>query len=84
MSDAVMAALITGLLSLIGTVITVLITSRRTTEEIKISQAIMNTRIDQLTIEVRAHNKFAQRVPVVEEQIKTANRRLENLERGVS
>ena len=80
MSDAVLAALITGGVSLIGTVITVLATHHKTSMEMKVSQAVMDTKIDELTREVRTHNDFAQRIPVLQEQIKVANHRIEDLE----
>lgn len=44
-------------------------------------QAVTDTKIEELTREVRAHNNFAQRVPVLEEQIKVANHRIEKLEK---
>lgn len=44
-------------------------------------QAVTDTKIEELTREVRAHNNFAQRVPVLEEQIKVANHRIEDLEK---
>lgn len=80
MSEAIAVALITGGLSLLGTIITVLITSSKTNENLKISQAVTDTKIIELTREVRAHNNFAQRMPVVEEQIKVINHRLNDLE----
>ena len=46
----------------------------------KVSQAVTDTKIEELTREVRAHNNFAQRMPVVEEQIKVINHRLSDLE----
>ena len=82
MSDAILVALITGGISLIGTVITVLAANKKTAVEIKVSQAVMQERIDELTREVREHNGFARRLPVVEEQIKVANHRIEDLEKG--
>ena len=82
MSEAVIVAFITGGLSLLGTIITVLITSSKTNETLKISQAVTETKIVELTREVRAHNNFAQRMPVVEEQIKIINHRLNDLEKG--
>lgn len=82
MSEAIIVAIITGGLSLIGTIITVLITNSKTREEIKINQAVMENRIETLTREVRGHNNFAQRMPVVEEQIKVINHRLDDLEEG--
>lgn len=80
MSEAVLVAIITGGISLIGTVLTVLATSKKTDENLKVSQAVMNEKIETLTREVREHNNFAQRVPVLEEKVKSANYRLENLE----
>lgn len=80
MGESIIAALITGVLTLMGTVITVLVRSRRTDEKMKIAQAVTDTKIEELTREVRIHNNFAQRIPVVEEQIKTLNQRVGNIE----
>ena len=46
----------------------------------KVAQAVTDTKIEELTREVRQHNNFAQRMPVVEEQIKVINHRLSDLE----
>lgn len=78
--ESIIVALITGGLSLIGVVITCLVTARKNETALKISQAVTDTKIDELTREVRAHNNFAQRVPVMEEQIKVINHRIEDLE----
>lgn len=75
-----MVALITGGVSLLGTVITILATSSKTAQDMKINQAVTDTKIEELTREVRRHNNFAERMPVVEEQIKVINHRLEDLE----
>lgn len=80
MSEAVIVALITGGLSLLGTVLTVLATSSKTNTTLKINQAVTDTKIDALTQEVKEHNNFAKRMPVVEEQIKVINHRLDDLE----
>ena len=82
MSEAIAVALITGGLSLIGVVITCLVTAKKSETAIKISQAVTDTKIQELTREVRLHNGFAQRLPVVEEQIKVINHRIADLERG--
>lgn len=63
------AALVTGAVTLAGVII-----SNRT------SQAVTETKLDELTREVREHNNFARRMPVVEEQIKVINHRLSDLE----
>lgn len=80
MSEAIAVALITSGLSLLGTIITVVLTNNKTREDLKISQAVMDTKITELTREVRAHNNFAQRMPVVEEQIKNLSDRVRDLE----
>ena len=80
MSEAIITAIITGGLSLIGVVITCLMTTRKTENSIRINQAVTDTKIDELTREVREHNGFARRMPVVEEQIKVINHRLTDLE----
>ena len=80
MSEAILVALITGGLSLAGVVITCLATAKKTEKATAVAQAVTDTKIDELTREVRAHNHFAQRMPVVEEQIKGIHRRLSALE----
>ena len=80
MSEAIIVALITGGLSLIGVVITCMATAKKNETTMKVSQAVTDTKIDELTREVRQHNNFAQRMPVVEEQIKVINHRLNDLE----
>lgn len=72
MVSEIIVALIGGLVTLSG----VLIANSR-------AQAVTDTRLDELTREVREHNHFANRVPVLEEQIKAANHRIDDLERKV-
>jgi hypothetical protein len=95
MSDAIIVALITGGLSLIG----VIITSARSNQQLfdkldkqsevndqkldaKLErfQAVTDTKLDELTREVRRHNDFAERIPTLEEKAKAADRRLTDLE----
>lgn len=83
MDSGVLAALITGLLSLMGVVVTSWASARRTEAKIETAQAVTDTKIEELTREVRLHNEFARRMPVVEEQIKVANHRIEDLEEVV-
>ncbi len=80
MSETVLTALITGGLSLIGVVVTCLATARRSENNMRISQAITDTKLEELTRAVQEHNGFARRMPVVEEQIKVINHRLSDLE----
>lgn len=74
------AAIIVGVLSLIGVMITNSRSNSKTQNEMKISQAVTNEKIEELTREVRKHNDFARRIPVVEEKIKVVNHRLADLE----
>ena len=67
--NEIIVAIITGGIALVG----VLLANQKT-------QAVMETRIDELTREVREHNNFARRMPVVEEQIKVINHRIQDLE----
>ena len=80
MTDAIAVALITGGLSLTGVIISNFITASKNEAAIKTSQAVTDTKLEELTREVRAHNNFAQRMPVVEEQIKVINHRIGDLE----
>lgn len=84
------------LITALGSLIAVIVTNRANNDkmmhqmelqqlnikaELKQAQAVTDTKITELTREVREHNNFAKRVPVLEEQIKVANHRIEDLER---
>jgi Flp pilus assembly protein TadB len=81
MTEAIIVALITGGLSLIGVVVTCLATARKSEKNQEVAQAVMKTELAELTREVREHNNFAQRMPVVEQEIKSINRRIVELEK---
>ena len=83
MTEGEIVAIISGVLTLAGTIVTVLIGNSKTNESIRVNQAVTDTKLDSLTEEVKKHNNFAQRMPVVEEQIKVINHRIEDLEKGV-
>lgn len=80
MTEAVIAAMITGGMSLAGVIVTCLATARKSENALKIAQAVTDTKIEELTREVREHNGFARRMPVVEHEIKVINHRLADLE----
>lgn len=67
--ETIVAAIITGIVTLAG----VLIANGK-------SQAVTDVKIEELTREVRKHNSFAEKIPVIEEQIKVANHRIDDLE----
>ena len=79
MSEAVAVALLTGGMSLLGVVVTCLATARRTQKNQEIAQAVMKTELKELTREVRSHNNFAQRMPVVEREISMINAQIREL-----
>lgn len=78
--EAIIGSIITGGLALVGVVITVLSGNKKMQNQLNIQQAVTDTKIEELTREVREHNNFARRVPVLEEQMKVANHRIEDLE----
>lgn len=82
--EAIVTAIITGGLSLIGVVFSNISSNKKIQNQLNTQQAVMDTKIDELTREVREHNHFAQRIPVVEEQIKVINHRIEDLEKKVN
>lgn len=79
MSEAILVALITGGLSLVGVVVTCVATSRKSERAAAVAQAVTDTKIQELTREVRQHNNFAQRMPVVENEIENIHGILKEL-----
>ena len=80
MTESIVVAIITGSLSLLGVIVSSRSQQRKTEQSIQTSMAVTDTKLDELTREVREHNHFAQRMPVVEEQIKVINHRIGDLE----
>lgn len=78
--ETIISAAITGGLALIGIIITNVMSNRKIEHNLATSQAVTDYKIDELTREVREHNNFAKRVPILEEQIKVANHRIDDLE----
>ena len=85
MSDAVIVALISATVTLLGVIINNRMTQQRLVSEIdkqlSVYQARTDERLDELTRETREHNNFARRLPVVEAQMSELTRRVQNLER---
>ena len=81
--ESIIVAIITGGLTLLGTIISNISSNKKIETNLKIQQAVTDTKIEALTSEVREHNNFAKRIPVVEEQIKVINHRIDDLERKV-
>lgn len=81
MSEAIIVAIITGGLSLIGVIVSNNRTVQSMDAKLDKQQAVTETKLEELTREVRTHNNFAQRIPVLEEQMKVANHRIADLEK---
>ncbi len=78
--EGIIAAIITGVLSLVGVVISNIAANAKMSKELEKAQAVTDTKIEELTREVREHNNFAKRVPVLEEKAKVADHRISDLE----
>ena len=92
MSESIIVAVITGLLAVVAEIVIAILNNKAMLKEmekqsaladarLEKSQAITDTKLEELTREVRAHNQFAQRIPVLEEKISVANHRIDDLER---
>lgn len=80
MSDAILVAIITSGLSLLGIIYSSGKSANKVDAKLDKQQAVIETKLNELTREVQEHNNFARRVPVVEEQIKVINHRISDLE----
>ena len=80
MSDAIVTALITAGVTLIGVILNTRTQYQKVMAEMDKHQAVTDTKLEELTREVRSHDEFAQRVPILEEKAKAADRRLTDLE----
>lgn len=76
------ASVLASMITLIGVFVKLKQTNSEIVRNLEISKAVTETKIEELTREVREHNNFARRMPVVEEQIRVINHRFDDLERG--
>ena len=82
MTDAVIVAVIPGGLSVLGVIISNIGSNRKIEDALSTSQAVTDCKIEELTREVREHNNFARRVPVVEQQIMDIKKDIDELRKG--
>lgn len=87
MSEAIIVAIITGLISLVGTVITVVATSNKTANDMRINQAVTDQKISSLTQEVRdlksdvrGHNNYGSHISILETKVDDITKRIHELE----
>ena len=77
----IIVAIIVGGLSLVGVILTNASSNKKVESKIETAQAVTDTKIEELTREVREHNNFARRVPVLESQMQELTRRVDNVEK---
>lgn len=80
MSAEVIVALITGIVTIITVLVNSVIASKEMNAKLDKAQAVTQTRLDDLTREVREHNEYGKRIPILEEKMKVANHRIDKLE----
>lgn len=80
--EGIIAAVISGGLALVGVIITNLTSTNKIRQDMRTQQAVTDCKLEELTREVRAHNNFAQRMPVVENDIRNIKDRIEYFHRG--
>lgn len=84
--NAVLPAIVAGVFSIIVALIAANSTAKSVSNtvihQMQTAQAVTDTKIEELTREVREHNGFARRLPVVENEIKNMNERIDKFERG--
>ena len=85
MSEAIQVAFVTGGLSLLGTVITIILTSRKQQAELDKKIAVMDAKMEDMKEDIRTHNQYAkmfsENVPAIKQHMVDVDRRLDNIER---
>ena len=79
----IIIALITGVCSVIGVIVTTSANNRKLQHQLEVNQAVVNTKIENLTEEVRKHNNFTVRVPILEEQVATLQEEIKELKHKI-
>ena len=79
----IIIALITGICSVLGVIITTSASNRKLQQQLEVNQAVVNIKLEGLTEEVRKHNNFTVRVPILEEQVSSLNREIKELKHKI-
>lgn len=82
MDSSIIVSIVSAAATITGVIISTRASNREIQHKLETHQAVIDTKIDNLTAAVNRHNHFAERMPVVEEQIKVINHRLDDLERS--
>ena len=78
--ESVRASVVTGVLALIGIIISNVMSNKEIEHKLEVNQAVTNTKLDNLTQEVKSHNTSVQQIPVLAEQVKHLDERVKHLE----
>lgn len=81
MSEEIIVCLLSGFFTILGTIISVIASYKSMANQLDKRQAITDVKIENLTTAVNKHNNFAERLPILEEKMKVANHRLDDLEK---
>ena len=81
--EAIMVSVITGILSLAGIIITNVSSNRKIEHQLEVHQAVTETKLENLTTEVRKHNEFAVKIPVLEQRITICESDIKDIKKGV-
>lgn len=85
MSDAIIVAIITGGISLLGSILTIVLTNRKQQHDLDKKIAVIETKMDDIKEDVKTHNKYAQmfsdNIPAIKQHMIDVDRRLDNIER---
>ena len=79
----IIIALITGVCSILGVIVTTSASNRKLQHQLEVNQAVVNTKLEGLTEEVRKHNNFTVRVPILEEQVATLQEEVKELKHKI-
>lgn len=77
--ESLISSVVTGFLALVGVIITVMESNKKIDVKLEKAQAVTDIKLEELTREVRSHNNFAEKIPVLEEQIKHINKKIEKI-----
>ena len=83
MSEAVQVAFISGGITLAGTILTIIFSARKTNQAMETKIAVTETKLDNLTVEVRRHNGYGERIPKLEGQVDALTDRMKQLENNL-
>ena len=83
MDSAIIVSIVSGALSLTGIIITNVSSNRKIEHQLEIHQAVTETKLENLTDEVRKHNNFATRVPIIEHDVEYLKNEVAGIKKGV-